>query len=111
MVAGVVAIVTLVFSVWLVGDRTTGRLNQSLLSGCARAVSRDQESWATNRDLAAFAHDAARARRAEGDEQVAVRYEARAASAEARMVQIKRRLPASDDVATVAVFCRHLFPG
>lgn len=132
MVAGVVAIATLVLSVWLVGDHAASNLRASeakarqdeavrvesaraaqtasLRAGCARAVARDFESWETNRDLRSFANDAARARRASGDVAIARRYSQTADRAHFRMMRIRLRLPDGEDGATVAAFCRTLYP-
>jgi hypothetical protein len=83
----------------------TGQLRE----GCARGVARDFEAWGTNRDLAGFARDAAAARR-KTDPGIARRYDRRARDAQARVVTIGARLPASDDPATVREFCAALFP-
>jgi hypothetical protein len=125
-------VVALVFSVWLVGHQATSDLkaseararaiqsreqhaalvaqNSNLRDGCARAVARDFEAYGTNRDLAGYAFDAAKVWARDGRPDVARKYAARGHSAELRMDRIKVRLPKDDDVATVTVFCRTLYP-
>jgi hypothetical protein len=93
LMAMVVAVGALIFAVWLVGDQAARGVRESeakarteqaardtqaraaqttaLRAGCARAVARDSEAWATNRDLRDFARDAEAARRASGDRAVA----------------------------------------
>lgn len=132
LIAGSVGIVALVLSVWLVGSRATADLkaseararaeqsreqhaalvaqNSNLRDGCARAVARDFEAYGTNRDLAGYAFDAAKVWARDGRPDVARKYAARGHSAELRMARIKVRLPKGDDVATVTVFCRTLYP-
>lgn len=122
MALGVVAIVALIVSVWLVGmqaadgvrdservarERQTGQQR----AGCVRGVQRDFESWQTNQDLRAFALSAAAARRADKNVRVARRYEAIADRAAARMVTIQTRLPERNDVAAATAFCIRLYPG
>jgi hypothetical protein len=82
LMAMVVAVGALIFAVWLVGDQAARGVRESeakarteqaardtqaraaqttaLRAGCARAVARDSEAWATNRDLRDFARDARR---------------------------------------------------
>jgi hypothetical protein len=132
LIGVVVAIGALILSVWLVGENAKQDLRaseaqeraadrertllalrtQSVLvrSGCARAVDRDFEALETNRDLRDFAQDAMRARRSSGDFAVARRYEATAASATFRMRRIKARLPDREDEASIAEWCRRLYP-
>lgn len=82
----------------------------SLRAGCARGVARDFEAFGTNTDLAGFARDAAKTRRVSGDRSAASKYDKRAVSAEARVKRIKLRLPKREDEATIAAFCRQLYP-
>lgn len=121
LLTGVVAILALIVSVWLVGERSASdvrhsearardRQSDQLRQGCARGVARDFEALGTNRDLMGFARDAAVARRRDGNEGTAARYEATAARAEVRMARVRLRLPAREDEATVAKFCRDLYP-
>jgi hypothetical protein len=132
MVAGVVAIAALIWSVWLVGSRADSSLRASeakarhdeavrveaaralqtasLRSGCGRAVARDFEAWETNRDLRRFALDAAHTRERSGELAIARRYRGTASRAEFRMMRIKLRLPKDEDAATVSAFCRDLYP-
>lgn len=83
---------------------------KQLRAGCARAVQRDEESWGTNRDLAGFAQDAGKARRASGDLKIAKKYVIREHAAEARMASIKRRLPDHGDQKSITQFCLKLYP-
>lgn len=83
---------------------------EQLRAGCARGVARDFESLGTNRDLATFARDAAAARRKDGNEAAALKYEATAGRAEVRMGRIMARVPGTEDDAVVAAFCRGLYP-
>jgi len=130
--AGVLGVVALIVSVWMVGERAADSIRaseakarseeatrvlkarveqtQTLRAGCARAVARDYEAWETNRDLRDFARDAAVARRASGDHGVARGYDATARRAERRMDRIRVRLPAREDAATISAFCRVLYP-
>jgi hypothetical protein len=132
MLLGMVAIVVLIFSVWLVGAKAASNVRDSeararieqahrddvarqkqtasLRAGCARGVARDFESWETNRDLRRLALDAAAARRAEGNIRIARRYATTASRAGFRMDRIKLRLPRREDDATIAAFCRSLYP-
>jgi hypothetical protein len=129
MLIGVAAIV---FSVGLVGTKAASNLHDSeararidqvhrddvtrqkqtaaLRAGCARGVARDFESWQTNHDLRRLALDAAAARRAEGNMRVARRYTSTAMHAGFRMERIRLRLPKHEDDATIAAFCRSLYP-
>jgi hypothetical protein len=118
LMLGVVALIALVVSVWLVGVRSADDLRSAQESGlraqtrqlqarCAVGIARDFESLDTNRDLRDFASDAAVARRRSGDFDIARRYTQRAQS---RMDRIALRLPASSDPVTVARFCVALFP-
>jgi hypothetical protein len=121
LMLGVVALIALVVSVWLVGVRSADDLRSAQESGlraqtrqlqarCAVGIARDFESLDTNRDLRDFASDAAVARRRSGDFDIARRYTQRAQSAQSRMDRIALRLPASSDPVTVARFCVALFP-
>lgn len=132
LLAGVVAVVALIVSVWLVGAKAKSDVQSSeararqaqvrrdavarraqteaLRSGCARSVARDFESLGTNRDLRDFARDAARARAASGQLSIARRYRMRASSAEFRMRRIRLRLPVREDDAAITAYCRTLFP-
>lgn len=121
LVAQVAATLVLVAGVWMLGAKTKAdiragesnarkELTEQLRNACSRGVARDFEAYDTNRDLAGFAEEAATARAKDGNIKAAAQYRARAASARARMVSIKTRLPASDNVADVLVFCRELYP-
>jgi hypothetical protein len=132
MMLGMTAIVVLIFSVWLVGAKAASNVRASeararieqahrddvvrqkqtsaLRAGCARGVARDFESWQTNHDLRRLALDAAAARRAEGNLKVARRYASTASHAGFRMDKIRLRLPKHEDDATIADFCRSLYP-
>jgi hypothetical protein len=118
LVAGVVAIAALIWSVWLVGDHAADSVRASeakaraelahrdesarakqtalLRTGCGRSVARDFEAWETNRDLQRLA-------RADGHPLMASR-------AEFRMQRIKLRLPEREDAKAVSAFCRDLYP-
>jgi hypothetical protein len=118
MVAGVVAIAALIWSVWLVGNHAARSVHASeakaraelarrddsarakqtalLRVGCGRSVARDFEAWETNRDLQRLA-------RSMGHRTLASR-------AGFRMARIKLRLPDREDAATVSAFCRDLYP-
>jgi hypothetical protein len=132
LMAMVVAVGALIFAVWLVGDQAARGVRESeakarteqaardtqaraaqttaLRAGCARAVARDSEAWATNRDLRDFARDAEAARRASGDDAVARRYAGIAARAGFRMRRIRLRLPKREDGTAVTAFCVKLYP-
>jgi hypothetical protein len=118
MVAGVVAIAALIWSVWLVGNHAarsvhaseararaelahqdqSARMKQTALLrvGCGRSVARDFEAWETNRDLRRIA--------------LAAGHRTLASRAEFRMARIKLRLPRREDPASVSAFCRDLYP-
>jgi hypothetical protein len=126
MVAGVVAIAALIWSVWLVGDHAADSVRASeakaraelahrdesarakqtalLRTGCGRSVARDFEAWETNRDLQRLA------RAAHGRSGDLMAYRGTASRAEFRMQRIKLRLPEREDPATVSAFCRDLYP-
>jgi hypothetical protein len=132
MVAGVVAIAALIWSVWLVGDHAADSVRASeakaraelahrdesarakqtalLRVGCGRSVARDFEAWETNRDLRRLALDAAHVREQSGELAIARRYRGTASRAEFRMMRIKLRIPEREDPATVSAFCRDLYP-
>jgi hypothetical protein len=118
MVAGVVAIAALIWSVWLVGNHAARSVHASeararaelahqdqsartkqtalLRVGCGRSVARDFEAWETNRDLRRIA--------------LAAGHRTLASRAEFRMARIKLRLPRHEDPASVSAFCRDLYP-
>lgn len=132
LLAGVVGIVALIVSVWLVGAKSASDIRESeskarqeqatrveaarvvqtasLRAGCARGVARDFEAWGTNRDLRNFAREAAKARHASGDHVVARRYAGIASRAHFRMRRIRLRLPNREDDAAITAFCRTLYP-
>lgn len=120
-VAQIVVIVVLIVAVLALQENTKtsiesgqreARIQQTdqLRQGCARGVQRDFEAYGVNSDLMTFANDAAAARRAAGQAAVASRYAHTAERASARMTKIGERLPSGSDQASIAAFCRLLYP-
>lgn len=116
-VAQIVVVVVLIVAVMALEANTRSsqqaareRQTEQLRQSCQREVQRDFEAYGVNQDLMTFANDAAAARRAAGQPGVARKYAETADRASARMVKIGERLPRSDDPATIATFCRVLFP-
>lgn len=120
-IAQVVAVVVLIVAVLALEANTKTSINSAqraarveqtdqLRQGCARGVQRDFEAYGVNQDLMVFANDAAAARRAAGQIAVAQRYAKTADHASARMVRIGERLPSGSDQASIAAYCRELYP-